>query len=762
MRRCRWLLLLSILPISPILPCLSAQTPTARLQLAALQDSVVQLSSTDEATALASSERTALNRDKADAFLLIQAALAQLRVGQLSADRAPLDRAQALFDEAVYRAPDDWPWPWYGLALADLALDSVDAVVKPSMHSGAGVYYHDAALHALGKALEADSSFDAAAQLLGDVLLPFGERSLNDETVRAVRRAAGGNTAASPWLALGRVYRNLHQTDSALSAFRHFVQLGGDSGLGLLEQSRSLYVRGDVDAATSAYYRGAGTQTALGRESYRRDVAWVATPEELAAFDSAPADSVGSFVRGFWAKRDAEDLRGPGERLAEHVRRWRYVFENFQLSARAEGTPQTSGADCAPNPNAGMIKMPANPAQAGMFPLEVALFEPGVYAATWRGKRQVDDRGIIYMRHGEPDMRAAYHGRLTMTHPDESWKYRTASGTLIFHFCGSMALGTQAPTTLVEMLPLIGEVLGSRMALDMRYQYLEFHLGDTDGRLMLQQLIREGWHNNKVGLSTDEFRPVFKHQLEPSAQFYAVGEPGEVLVVFALSGDRLQGQALPDGCTGYPVSLRIIATIAKGDIARIDTTRRFYAKSALVKDQFLFGLERLRLAPGTWNVRLLVMQDSLDAGGAIERIGTVVPGPSTFALSDLVLGREGSGLTWQSGAGRIPLNPLDVFPSRGSAELYYELHDAHPGATYRTDIEVKGIRGDAKAAVHLSFEEEAHDAFVRARRSIGLDKLEPGKYQITVTVTEQGSTRTATQGRILNVEGTRPDLTRPV
>jgi hypothetical protein len=269
---------------------------------------------------------------------------------------------------------------------------------------------------------------------------------------------------------------------------------------------------------------------------------------------------------------------------------------------------------------------------------------------------------------------------------------------------------------------------------------------------MLQQLIREGWHNIKVGLSTDEFRPVFKHQLEPSAQFYAVGEPGEVLVVFALSGDRLQSQALPDGGTGYPVSLRIIATNAKGDIARIDTTRRFYAKPALTKDQFLFGLERLRLAPGTWNVRLLVMQDSLDAGGAIERIGTVVPGPSTFALSDLVLGREGSGLTWQSGAGRIPLNPLDVFPNKGSAELYYELHDAHPGATYRTDIEVKGIRGDAKAAVHLSFEEQAHDSFVRARRSIGLDKLEPGKYQITVTVTEQGSTRTATQGRILNIE----------
>jgi tetratricopeptide (TPR) repeat protein len=752
MRRYRWQLLLSVLSVLPVSSVLHAQAPAARQQLVALRDSVVQLSSADEASALASSEREALSRDKADAFLLMQAALAQLRVGQLSTDRVPLDRAQTLFDEAIYRAPDDWPWPWYGLALADLALDSMDAVVKSSMHSGAGVYYHDAALHALGRALKADSSFDLAAQLLGDVLLPFGERSLNDETVRAVRRAARSNTAASPWLALGRIYRNLHQTDSALHAFRHYVELGGDSGLGLLEQARSLYVRGDTGPATTAYYRGASVQTPLGRESYRRDVAWVATPEELAAFDVVPADSVGSFVRGFWAKRDAEDLRAPGERLAEHVRRWRYVFEHFQLSARAEGTPQANGADCAPNPNLKAVRMPSNVAELRAVPLEVALFEPGIYAATWRGKRQVDDRGLIYMRHGEPDMRAAYHGAKTMTHPDESWRYHTPSGTLIFHFCGSMALGTQAPTTLVEMLPLDTDVLGSRMGLDVRYQYLAWHLGDNGGRMMLQELIREGWHNIKVGLSTDEFRPLFKHQLEPSAQFYAVGEPGEVLVVFALSGDRLQGQPLPDGGTGYPVSLRIVATNAKGDIARIDTTRRFYAKAPLAKDQFLFGLERLRLAPGTWNVRLLVMQDSLDAGGAIERIGTVVPGPATFGLSDLVLGREGSGLTWQSGAGRIPLNPLDVFPNKGSAELYYELHDAHPGATYRTDIEVKGIRGDSKAAVHLSFEEQAHDSFVRARRSIGLDKLDPGKYQLTVTVAEEGSTRTATQERILNVE----------
>jgi hypothetical protein len=99
----------------------------------------------------------------------------------------------------------------------------------------------------------------------------------------------------------------------------------------------------------------------------------------------------------------------------------------------------------------------------------------------------------------------------------------------------------------------------------------------------------------------------------------------------------------------------------------------------------------------------------------------------------------------------VPLNPLDAFPPKGSAELYYELHGATPDSTYQTDIEVKGVYGDAKGTVHLTFSEKARDSLVRARRSIGLDKLEPGQYQVTVTVTEQGTGKTAVQSRYLNV-----------
>jgi hypothetical protein len=235
------------------------------------------------------------------------------------------------------------------------------------------------------------------------------------------------------------------------------------------------------------------------------------------------------------------------------------------------------------------------------------------------------------------------------------------------------------------------------------------------------------------------------------AQFFAVGAPGQVLVVFALPGDKLEHVALPDGGAGYPVVLRVIATNAAGQIVRLDTTRRFRADQPLAKGQYLFGLEQLTLAPGTWDVRLLVTEPELDAGGAIGRIGVTIPSSAKLTLSDLVLGREGSGLSWQGPAGAVPLNPLDAFPPKGSAELYYELHGATPDSTYQTDIEVKGVYGDAKGTVHLTFKEKARSSLVRARRSIGLSKLETGQYRVTVTVTEQGTGRTVVKSRYLNI-----------
>ncbi|HET7601956.1 MAG TPA: hypothetical protein VFK36_02995 [Gemmatimonadales bacterium] len=831
----RWLTRWAMLLAGMTVPSVGwTQAASVRRQFSAFRDSLASISTAEVAAVLDAQRNAQLRVHSSDPTLLVLAGLARLRLGQLSEGRTSLDQAQGLFDEAVLKAPDGWPWPWYGLALADLALDSTDAVVKRSMHSGPGVYYHDAALHALGKALEADSSFIPAAELLGTILLPFGERSLNDELKRAVRRAAASNQAASPWLALGRLYRNLHKSDSAIIAFHQYVRLGGDSGLGLLEEARSRFARGQVGAASADYYGGARAAHTLAREAYRRDLGWVASPEELAAFDAVPPDSLEPFVQAFWAKRDAEEMRSPGERLREHVRRWRYVFEHFQLSARAEGTPQRGGANCGPGMFPSLRDDPASHAYSATtlemaVPPDLQLFEPGVYAATWRGKRLVDDRGLIYMRHGEPDKRAtasleqaryntpqrmtvassvagkAYdalsqqaaepgaNGAVNMsatisleekahemtghiqvrpaatpaqteTRPNESWKYVTPHGNLLFHFCGSMALGTAAATTLVEMLPLSPEMLGPRSSLDPRFGTLEgelmtFRAGQGNlpsaAREMTRELTEAGRRDIAIGLSTDEYAPEFKHEITPFTQFYAVGQPAsgssKVLAIFAFPGEDLIPTQSSDGQLVYPISFRLIATDAAGHIARIDTTRYFLASDTLFEKQYLYGLEVLPLPPGTWKVRLLATQPGLDAGGAVERREVKISGSSSLVMSDLVFGRLNSGLTWSSGHGDVPLSPLDFYSRSGAVEVYYEVSGALTGQTYHTDLELTGLSGRFKGQVRLGFDEQATGPVLRLRRSVGLDRLKGGRYRMTVTVTEQGSERRVTQTRVLNV-----------
>jgi hypothetical protein len=390
-----------------------------------------------------------------------------------------------------------------------------------------------------------------------------------------------------------------------------------------------------------------------------------------------------------------------------------------------------------------------------MAPADIQLFSPGVYAATARGRRLVDDRGLIYMRHGEPDARAAYHGALTQTNPDESWQYRTPHGNLLFHFCGSLALGTQAPTTLVEMLPLIPDVLSSRMQLDPRFQQLAGDLRSNSAQILIHDLVRDADHDIRTGLSTDEYAATFNHQIDLLAQFFGVGggspNGSRVLAVFALDGKSLTPVPLAQGGFVYPVSLRLIASDAAGRMVRTDTTRYFRTADSLAKGQFLFGLEQLALPPGTWNVSLLVTQPRSDAGGAVGRRQLSIGGRGVLSLSDLVFGRAGSGLEWKSPDGVVALNPLDAYPRKGSAEVYYELSGATAGREYRTDLELKGVSGDARGEVHLGFTEKAAGAVLHLRRSVALDPLKGGQYRMTITVTEEGTGKSVKSERLLNV-----------
>ena len=142
------------------------------------------------------------------------------------------------------------------------------------------------------------------------------------------------------------------------------------------------------------------------------------------------------------------DLHAEGERLREHYRRLFYARKNFQL---------------------------------------VSLNRHYDIVERYRsGSRDFDDRGIIYIRHGEPTSRATYAA--PGLEPNESWRYSRPDGDMIFHF---MAREDVQDFKLVESL---FDVLGFSNAVVLRGG-----LGDDRSDPVTQQLL----------LSREQLAPIY-------------------------------------------------------------------------------------------------------------------------------------------------------------------------------------------------------------------------------------------------------------
>src|SRR6185436_9995576 len=262
--------------------------------------------------------------------------------------------------------------------------------------------YLSKAAKAFARASQADPSFALAVVDLANTALSQRVHPRMTVALEAVRLAAASPAGQNPALQLarGRVEREAGEVDSALAGFRGALASGADSGVGLLELARTLFYARQAAAGSRAYYEGVRAGTS--REAvalFRDDLQWAATPEELQVYDALASGSArAEWLRAFWSRRDLTDARDEGERLAEHYRRWFYARKNFRLVSRHRHYDITE-----------------------------------VYRS---GQVEFDDRGVIYLRHGDPDRRARYACQTTDEHcaANESWLYRRTPTDLVFHF----------------------------------------------------------------------------------------------------------------------------------------------------------------------------------------------------------------------------------------------------------------------------------------------------------------------------------------
>jgi GWxTD domain-containing protein len=549
---------------------------------------------------------------------------------------------------------------------------------------------------------------DAALQLMGDAAALRDSTWLRRAQV-ALRRSARGALGDDPALLLarGRLERRVGAPDSARALFERYLASAADSALGFLELARTALAEGWPEGE-SLYYAGAALDDSTAATGYVADLAVVADPVTMARLTALrPAERTAA-LRRFWAERDAIDLRAPGERLREHYRRLARARAEFALTTNRRHFAWRDAART--------------------------------------GSDELDDRGVVYVRHGEPTERL--RPLLLNAMPNETWRYARPDGDLVLHFSagGGTSSGFNEGGDLYDYR-LVGSVydirgdgmstddlLLSRAEIDPVFARLR-NAGPYTQRWVAREERALSTGSLIVATTTDSDVLHFARPLAAVVDLIGIGvgrgEAGGQFV-FALRpmpAEMVRIRVVAIGADDRPVS------------AAIDTTIR-YGAAASRQGDWLIGHIPLKLPAESRRYRVAVsLPGDGDSTGVVTALADVPAAPrqDAPALSDLALATTRSGIPWVPAPGdTVYLSPFGAFRAPVELEVYYELSSAVPGAAYRHEITVVRRREDqrekGRPAVSLAFNESAQGPTVRARRALSLARLRPGDYSIRVRV----------------------------
>ena len=703
-------LLLSLLPCSP----LSGQSASDRPALDRFQDSLAAAADT---LALAAVMQGLTRKDPADPLRILRAGLVATRLAELGAN-PDADEARDQLRTLTRRQPG-WPYAWHALALAEVRRAEWERSDPVALGNRVGTGTLERAIRHECRALAADPAYLPAALTLTDLALDLRDTTLFPATLAALRDAERGQPepAADLLLALGRVARAAGEAGTAVDAFARAATARGEPpGVAALELARTRLALGAVEGE-APYFETAQSEDSAVVAGYRADLAPIAADSELARFDAARGSERVAFLRRFWTDRDRAELRADGERLREHFRRLLYARRHFALT--------------------------------------VARRFYGGRDAYRSGSEEIDDRGVIYVRHGEPGtrLRPFVFGLM----PNETWRYDRADGDLLFHFSAGYddaGGGDLYDYRLVEsVLDLHGasdapvdQLLLSRQTLTPLYGRM-LNWGPNGAARAGGRERAIGRVSIAFGTSTDSYELQYAHRLSATANLIAVGHrdgAGLAHFVFGIGAAETAPAADGEGVR-YPVRVRLVVLDGSDHaVASLDTSLVFRLDRPLGPGQYLIGRAELPLPPGRWSWRAAIEQG--DSAGVVVPRDTVrvARALAPLALSDLALGVEAASARWQPPGGEpVLLTPFDLFPVRSELRLYYEAAGAVPGAEYRHEIAVFRMKGDPAAperrpAVTLSVDERAADSVVRSYRTLRLRDLKAGSYMIEVRVRGPG------------------------
>lgn len=717
-----------------LLSFLAVATPLVRpapaagqlANLAPFQDSVRRISNVDQLRGMLA-KRSSRQAEKSPVALAERGFVA-LRLYDLTTQTQLAKLAQKSFEQAIRRDPK-FGWAHYGLGLA--YTNGPDAhpeklgwrsafVVDDVIDNLTGNDVRSRAHRAFVSAVAAQPPVARAAEELAENALTKNKRKTIEEARTALLQhldemPGDGNA----WFALARVSGELGDMAVAADALEESARYGVDAPNVALERA-SLLLRmpGREDEGAKAWLGGVERMTSAESDEYFNDIRGLLDKREIEAWPAMDLEARAEFLRGFWDLRAALGGVTVPERLAEHYRRLIFARQHYYRESKYG----------APSQN-----------EMRMLPFSQ--------------RSDFDDRGLIYVRHGEPRTRVGRRGMERY----ESWQYRGLDGEdHAFHF---FEVSVTKGYSLMHKLPCDQTFLEDRAELDPRFYKLASRCNAMD-MLALSADHRQAAFD---ALATDSDYPAFTRDLPFFFDLYTFrGEQGKTSVVAAVA---VPFEKLTPTASDYRLDVSLIlADTASRRVIRQDDSLSLTMRTAKPTDLFRLHVE-LAVPPSRSTVQRVIVSDPSEPG-----VGQLYGGPfpipdyssTRLMLSDIVLAEPTPNGRWRRGEVALALVPTGYFRG-GSFNVFYEIYNLASEATYSTEIEIEPIRASAgdklkglfggKGKMTLRFDgvaSSSKDGVLQELRRVDAP-LPAGRYRMKVTVRNTETKETASAERTFAV-----------
>lgn len=238
----------------------------------------------------------------------------------------------------------------------------------------------------------------------------------NDEDVASLlerwEQEAGGPQSGWDWVAVTRLWIRAGRAAEAEMTLLNAESSGEvPASILLLDQARVAFLAGQRRTAELAYWKGCEDAGETAYREYWLDVEPLATPREMEDWDRfrrlpiTQTDLCG-WLRRFWNERALESAMDLTDRMSLHYARLRYAMDNYSRRGGKKG-PTFSNR----------LGRPENAA--------------------------FDDRGLLYVRMGEPARTTTFAGNTAIGQhavsaecyqPNVSWAYDYPGHTRVYHF----------------------------------------------------------------------------------------------------------------------------------------------------------------------------------------------------------------------------------------------------------------------------------------------------------------------------------------